>query len=148
MTKYFNGSLRNLNYRLRKFKRHLPTLLKQSIEEEADYIVNCIKEQLQAGENGKGVSLSEEHPYKPSTALRKLRQGRSPSVVTLYEFGDFYKGMRLVVTDDGFYITSSDSKTELLVAKYGSTIFRLNREHFNELLMRIRAKLQFALTNG
>lgn len=56
--------------------------------------------------------------------------------------------MRLVVTDDGFYITSSDSKTELLVAKYGSTIFRLNREHFNELLMRIRAKLQFALTNG
>lgn len=141
--KYYNGSIRNLSYRLRKFKDVLDENLKSLIEEHWWYIVSAVtQDQLyEQGVDG------NNNPILPRYALRtiknKLKKGQPTDRVTLRDTGEFYQAFRVVADENGFYVTSTDEKTVYLTKKYGKTIFKLSNEHLKELLTRyIRPKLQ------
>lgn len=152
MTRYYNTSLRNLQYRLRRFKDDLNKHLEDIILSKEEEIINIVtQEQLfKEGINGKGIKIMDYQPYRPSTIKAKIRKGQPTNRVTLRDTGEFYKSMFLVFEPDGFYITSSDDKTKYLIKKYGEEIFRITdsnltkllREHIRkELVNRIKKEL-------
>lgn len=136
ITKRYNATMRNLEYRLRAFKDALPDYLGEAIWANRDLIVSTIadKQLYEQGINGQGREIMSYRPYKPSTIKRKLRKGQPTNRVTLRDTGDFHRSMFLVVEEDGFYITSDDKKTPYLVQKYGDNIFRLTNENFTALV--------------
>lgn len=144
-TNYYNTSLRNLTYRLRAFKDDLPRYLEEVVKEKEDVIVNAIsKKQLyNRGINGRGVKIKSYRPYTPYTIKMKQKKHQPHTRVTLRDTGAFYAGMHVVYKPDGFYVTSDDLKTEGLVAKYGSEIFRLTDQNLTAILRKhIRVVLQ------
>lgn len=152
MTRYYNTSLRNLQYRLRRFKDDLNKHLEDIILSKEEEIINIVtQEQLfKEGINGKGIKIMDYQPYRPSTIKAKIRKGQPTNRVTLRDTGKFYKSMFLVFEPDGFYITSSDDKAKYLIKKYGEEIFRITdsnltkflREHIRkELVNRIKKEL-------
>lgn len=151
--KFYNASIRNLEYRLRKFRDELPEMLEDVVYEVEGVIVSAIaNDQLyRRGITGKGVKITSYAPYADRTIAAKQRKGQPTTRVTLRDTGDFHKGMHVVFTNEhpgGFYITSSDSKTEELIDKYGQEIFRLTNENFNRILrVHIRRCLQKRLKN-
>lgn len=136
ITKRYNATMRNLEYRLRKFRDILPDTLIDIIWANRDLIVSTIAEtQLyEQGINGRGREIMSYAPYRPSTIKRKIKKGQPTNRVTLRDTGKFHGSMFLVVDEDGFYITSDDEKTKYLIKKYGDEIFRLTNENFNTLL--------------
>lgn len=136
VTKRYNATMRNLEYRLRRFKDSLPDILSDVIWANRDLIVSTIAEtQLyEQGINGKGQEIMSYMPYRPSTIERKRKKGQPTTRVTLRDTGKFHGSMFLVVDDEGFYITSDDEKTKYLIKKYGEEIFRLTNENFNKIL--------------
>lgn len=141
-TKYYNGSIRNLSYRLRKYKDVLNENLKKLIEDHWWFIVGEIRaEQLyEQGVDGYGNRI--EPPYAPRTIYNKRKKGQPVDRVTLRDTGAFYDAFRLVVDENGFYVTSTDEKTVYLTKKYGNEIFRLSNDKLNILVREyIRPKL-------
>lgn len=134
--KYYNASIRNLEYRLRKFKELLPKYLADIVSDKEEVIINYIRNNqlYRRGINGKGQKIMDYMPYKPSTIKKKLRKGQPTTRVTLKDTGKFHGSMFLVLEKDGFYITSDDEVTKFLVKKYGDEIFRLTDENLNKLL--------------
>lgn len=146
--KYYNASIRNLEYRLRRFKDQLPETLEDIVYEVEDVIVSAVaNDQLyRRGITGKGVKIASYAPYAESTVRIKKILGQPTTRVTLRDTGDFHKNMFVVFSDEypgGFYITSSDKKTEKLVEKYGPEIFRLTDANFTRILrVHIKRRLQ------
>lgn len=134
--KRYNASIQNLTYRLRAFKEALPFLLGDIIKAKEDVIVAAIaNEQLfRRGITGRGVKIMDFAPYRPSTIKAKKRKGQPTTRVTLRDTRAFHQAMYVVFDAEGFYITSADSKTAALKAKYGDDIFRLTNENFNRIL--------------
>lgn len=133
---YYNASLRNLTYRLRAFKDSLPQYLEEAVREKEDVIVNAVaqKQLYNRGINGRGIKIKSYMPYRPRTIELKQKKHQPHTRVTLRDTGAFYAGMHVVYTHDGFYVTSSDLKTEGLVAKYGPEIFRLTDQNLTFIL--------------
>ena len=146
--RYYNASLRNLEYRLRRFRDQLPEMLEDVIYEVEDVIVSAIADDqlYRRGITGKGIKIASYAPYAESTKRIKKILGQPTTRVTLRDTGDFHANMFVVFDDEypgGFYITSSDEKTADLVAKYGPEIFRLTNENFKRILnSHIRKRLQ------
>lgn len=136
MAKYFNATIRNMTYRLRKFKDDLPRLLEQAIYEKEQEIVSAIaNDQLyRRGITGKGVKIMDYEPYAKATISIKRKKGQPTTRVTLRDTGSFHENMFVVVDEEGFYVTSSDEKTEALKARYGDDIFRLTNENLTRLV--------------
>lgn len=150
MATYFNASIRNLMYRLRKFKSILTDELKNEILRNEDVIIEMIiQDQLyDHGIEGRGIEIASYLPYAASTVKRKIRKGQPTNRVTLKDSGDFYKSLHVEFDEDGFYVTSSDDKSKYLLDRYGKTIFRLSNENFNRLLREyIRPSLSQKLKN-
>lgn len=136
MAKYYNGSIRNLTYRLRKFKSILEQELKNEILKHEDVIISMIAEEqlYKEGIEGRGIKIISYQPYKPNTIKRKLRKGQPTNRVTLKDTGEFYASLHVEFDDDGFYVTSTDDKAKYLLDRYGKTIFRLTNENLNILI--------------
>lgn len=136
MSKYYNTSLRNLEYRLRAFKEDLPKYLEKAIMDREEEIVAAVanKQLYNRGINGAGVKIMSYQPYTATTRAIKQRKHQPATRVTLRDTGAFHAGMHIVYERDGFYITSSDLKTEGLVEKYGPLIFRLTDANLTRLL--------------
>lgn len=134
--KRYNATIRNLEYRLRRFKDSLPELLEDIIMDKEDVIVSAIaNDQLyRRGINGKGEKIMDYMPYTATTVKIKKRKGQPTTRVTLRDTGDFHKSMFVVFDSDGFYITASDDKTQGLIEKYGDEIFRLTDKNFNRII--------------
>ena len=134
--KRYNTTLRNLEYRLRKFKDSLPILLEDIIRDKEDVIIDTITDnQLYLrGINGMGEEIMSYRPYAESTIKKKKKKGQPTTRVTLRDTGTFYKSFFVVFDSEGFYITASDEKTPLLTEKYGEEIFRLTDENLTMLL--------------
>ena len=142
--KVFNLSLRNLTYRLRKFRDILDEELSKIIEENADVITSMISENqlYELGETGKKVPIASYAPYAPRTIKKKIRKGQPYDRVTLKDTGKFYESFIVVTTHDGFSIQAKDFKAKYLIPKYGETILRLSDENLKILLHEyIRPKL-------
>ena len=132
----YNATMRNLEYRLRKFKDYIPDMLEAIVRDKEDVIVSAIaNDQLyRRGINGRGEKIMSYQPYAESTIRIKKRKGQPTTRVTLRDTGDFHKAMYVVFDRDGFYITSSDRKTEYLVPRYGEAIFRLTDKNLTRIL--------------
>lgn len=145
MPQYFNASIRNLVYRLRKFKDILSDELKNEIMKHEDVIIQMVvRDQLyDQGIEGRGISIMSYQPYTARTIQIKQRKGQPYDRVTLRDTGEFYSSLHVEFDDDGFYVTSTDDKAKYLLARYGKTIFRLTNQNFTELLRNyIRPELQ------
>jgi len=155
MPKYYNTSIRNLTYRLRKFKDILDEELKNEIMEHEDVIIEMItRDQLyEQGVEGRGISIMEYQPYAARTIKIKKKKGQPYDRVTLRDTGEFYNSLHVEYDDKGFYVTSTDDKAKYLLARYGKTIFRVTNENLNELLNdyirpSLKEKLKERLLNG
>lgn len=155
MPQYFNTSLRNLNYRLRKFKAILSQELENTILDNENIIVEMITQQqlYEQGIEGRGIEISSYAPYAESTIRKKIKKGQPTNRVTLKDTGDFYKSLRIEFDDKGFYIASNDFKSPYLLEKYGPTIFRLTNENLKTLIHKyirpaLTVKLKEYLQNG
>ncbi len=155
MPQYFNTSLRNLNYRLRKFKTILSQELENTILDNESVIVEMITQQqlYEQGIEGRGIEILSYAPYAESTIRKKIKKGQPTNRVTLKDTGDFYKSLRIEFDDKGFYIASNDFKSPYLLEKYGPTIFRLTDENLKILIHRyvrpaLTVKLKEYLQNG
>ena len=134
--KKYNTSLRNLEYRLRAFKEHLPSMLEDIILDKEDVIISAVADNqlYRHGINGKEVKIASYAPYAESTIKKKKKKGQPTSRVTLRDTGDFHRAMFMVFEPDGFYVTSEDYKTPFLVKKYGDEIFRLSDKNLTRIL--------------
>lgn len=132
MSTYYNASIKNLVYRLRKFKPVLEDALKEEIERYQDFITDSIRIQLDMGIDG---YYDEIRPhYAPRTIKRKIKKGQPTDRVTLKDTGKFYDSLYLEFDEGGFRILSNDEKAKYLIAKYGSPILRVDNENFNRFL--------------
>lgn len=148
--KYYNGSVRNLVYRLRKFKAILDEELRNEILRHEDVIVKMVAEDqlYDKGIEGRGIKISDYMPYAEITKKRKLKKGQPINRVTLRDTGEFHDSLRVEFDDEGFYVTSDDDKAKYLLDRYGKTIFRLSNENLNTLLREyVRPSLADKLKN-
>lgn len=155
MAKYYNGSIRNLVYRLRKFKDILDQELKDEIMRNEEAIVKMVAEEqlYEHGIEGRGIGIASYKPYAPRTIKKKQRKGQPYDRVTLRDTGEFHKSLKVVFDDNGFYVTSTDDKAQYLLKRYGKTIFRLTDENLKILLNEyirpsLKAKLKNFIQNG
>lgn len=155
MPKYYNTSLKNLIFRLRRFKEIIHEELEEEILENKAVIIRMItQDQLyERGINGKNVFIASYKPYTPRTIQNKIRKGQPTDRVTLKDTGEFYDSFNVVYDENGFYITSDDEKAKYLVEKYGEEIFRLTNENLSTLLREyikpiLIIKLRMHLNNG
>lgn len=134
--KRYNASIRNLTYRLRAFRGNIPAMLEDIIAMKEDVIVSAIADDqlYRRGINGREIKIMDYMPYEESTIRIKKEKGQPTTRVTLRDTGSFHENMSVVFDEEGFYITSSDDKTEALKNKYGSLIFRLTNKNFNRIL--------------
>lgn len=154
-TKYYNGSIRNLVYRLRKFKDILDQELKNEILKHEKVIVDMIAEEqlYEQGIEGRGIKIMSYQPYRPRTIKKKLKKGQPTDRVTLRDTGEFYASLHVEFDEGGFYVTSTDDKAKYLLDRYGKTIFRLSNENLNILLRdyirpELYSKLKDYIKNG
>lgn len=146
--RYYNASIRNLEYRLRRFKERLPEFLEDIIYEVEEIIVSAIADDqlYRRGVTGKDVKIASYAPYAETTKRIKRILGQPTTRVTLKDTGDFHGAMRVVFDDEypgGFYVTSDDEKVQMLVEKYGPEIFRLTNKNFTRIVnIHIRRRLQ------
>lgn len=139
--KYYNLSLRNLVYRLRKFKGILDEELKNAILEYEKEITGLVRSQLWQGKDGYGYSI--EPLYTRFTKSTKLRKGQVADRVTLRDTGKFYKSFFIETYYEGFSIESYDRKADALLEKYGESVLRLSNENLSITLSEyIRPYLQ------
>ena len=124
MPRYYNASIRNLVYRLRKFKDILSEELKDEIMKHEDIIVQMVaKDQLyEQGVEGRGISIMSYQPYTARTIKIKQKKGQPYDRVTLRDTGEFHDSLHVEFDDEGFYVTSTDDKAKYLLARYGKTI--------------------------
>ena len=153
--RYFNTSIRNLAWRLRKFDEILgKELVNEIMSHEKEIIEAVVQNQLyERGINGTGVEIMSYEPYRPRTIKNKHRKGQPYNRVTLKDTGEWYNSLRLVYDVDGFFITSTDEKNTYLKKKYGPTILRLTNENLSMILNKyirpnLKVKLEKYLKNG
>lgn len=153
--RYFNTSIRNLAWRLRKFDEILgKELVNEIMSHEKEIIEAVVQNQLyEHGINGTGVEIMSYKPYRPRTIKNKQRKGQPYNRVTLKDTGEWYNSLRLVYDVDGFFITSTDEKNTYLKKKYGPTILRLTNENLSMILNKyirpnLKIKLEKYLKNG
>lgn len=136
--RYFQATMRNIAYRLRSLgSSGLVDVLKKAIEENEDALLNIVRyEQLyEGGINGLGEEIWNYAPYTRMTIRAKQEKGQVADRVTLRDTGKFYKRMRLIITDVGFYISSPTLYTPDLLDKYGEEILRFTNENFTKVVV-------------
>lgn len=132
---YFQATIRNIEYRLRALKDYkLKEFLKNALEDNEDLIIGLVREDqlYERGINGKDISIMDYAPYSLNTIFRKIALSQPHDRVTLKDRGVFYESMKLVLTDEGFYIVAPTYYTPDLLEKYGEAILRLTNENFNK----------------
>lgn len=136
MPQYYNTSLRNLVYRLRKFKPILDEELRNEILRHEDIIINMVanEQMYEQGIEGRGIEMASYMPYSWRTIRKKIKKGQPVDRVTLRDTGEFHKSLHVEFDSEGFYVTSTDDKAQYLLSRYGKTIFRLTNENLNILL--------------
>lgn len=88
------------------------------------------KEQMRDNLDNEGNSLGEY--LSPSYKRYKLNKGQI-GTVDLLNTGAFQDAMRVDIQSRNAYkITSNDSKTSMLIKKYGNKMFGLNKDSMSE----------------
>lgn len=97
-----------------------------AIESTVDEYTELQKKQLSEGKRSDGDEIynvnTGKDTYSPSYA--KLKGKSKP--IDLKRKGDFYRGIIIDVRNDGVVTEGADSKTPLLVERYGQEVLGLN----------------------
>lgn len=110
---------------LKDFEDSIEDLIIELVDEQKAIELNSL-EQLAKGKDANADPIAPK--YTPFTVRIKRAKGQPTDKVTLFDTGDFYEGFKVVKSDDEFYLTSTDEKTEKIKAKYGEDIFGLTEE--------------------
>lgn len=138
MAYYYQGTIRNITYRLKRFQDYLGEYLEDyfNFASTKDLIAGMVADNqlYRRGIEGFGTKIMSYAPYSPRTIQNKKRKGQPYTRVTLRDSGAFHEAFTVITTHEGFYVTSTDWKTDMLTAKYGQSIFRLTNENFERLI--------------
>lgn len=143
--KEYNSTIRNLEQRLRSFRSSINAYISDAVRDNESRLVSYIADSqlFRHGINGEGVKIMSYAPYTALTVKIKKAKGQPYNRVTLRDTQAFHRAMRVVIDSDGFYVTSDDYKTELLVEKYGPLIFRPTNKNLTLLVRKyIKNELQ------
>lgn len=144
MSIYKNTSLDALEYRLRAFKSILQEELRDVIRKNEDVIKDYVRQQqlYRRGITGDGKRIWDTKPYSQRTIQRKRRKGQVYTRVTLKDTGQFYNDFDVVITAEGFYVTSYTKYSIYIEQRYGDNIYRLTDDNLKRLLnVHIRPEL-------
>lgn len=130
------STLQGVVNRLKAFRDDLPKMVEDVVASKEDDIVSAVADDqlYRKGIDGREVEIMSYAPYAPRTIAKKRRKGQPTNRVTLRDTGRFHRGMKLVFSDDGFYVTSDDSKTEKLKTKYGDAILMPTHQNLKLIL--------------
>lgn len=107
---------------------------KKALEQNRQKVIELNVEQLyDYGINSLGIRIDTYDPYSPYTVRIKKEKEQPYDRVTLRDTGDFHRSFGVVFDPTSFYITATDSKTQMLVERYGERIFGLTAENRKEL---------------
>lgn len=114
-----------------KFKNFpVKEILIEAINENTEAIEDKNAEQLQRGEQPSGAPITPE--YSETTVRYKRLRNMPFDRVTLFETGDFYRGIQARADGDFLTIEGTDIKTSKLEAKYGE-ILGLSEDSIKEI---------------
>lgn len=108
-----------------------PAIVEQIVRDSEQEIVSLNQKQLFDGKNADGDMLFP--PYSQLTVELKSAKGQPTDRVTLKDTGAFYRGMFIDIQGEDLIISSTDSKTDSLVEKYGERIFGLTSASIEEI---------------
>ena len=123
-------------------KEKLTEIISDSLKENEESIIKLNQNQLLSGKRADG---SDNNPYSKDTIRRRIKKGNpvKNNLITLYEYGDFYRSMLLKIDNKKFLITATDSKTEsILKNDYGKKVLGLTKDSFSILFKEIRPKVK------
>lgn len=130
-------SLSKLNTAIAEISKiDLSEIVEQVILSKEDEVTSLNTDnQLYRGIDALGQSIQPE--YTALTKKIKQRKGQPSDRVTLKDTGSFYDKFTLKTKKFPFEITSSDSKKDKLVEKYGEDVFGLNDDSKDKLVIKI-----------
>jgi len=110
---------------MKRFERlDLPAVVAESVQETKTDYLEQQRQQLYAGKDSEGNSITPF--YRPATITRKKKKGQPTDRVTLKDKGDFYDSLYLdAMNSGGFDIKSGDPKAKWLFDRYGPQILGL-----------------------
>ena len=110
----------------------LVEFMEETLNELEDEIVKLNKLQLEKGEKADSSFLPN---YSPRTIKLRNEQGRpvKGERISLFDYGNFWGGFWVQAYNNKLSIFSHDEKTEMLVSKYGNSIFGLTKSNFEIL---------------
>lgn len=107
-------------------------VLQETVEETTEELKNYQQQQMYAGQRSDGEDINPLHGrylgYALRTVIIKKAKGQVTNRVTLRDERNFYLGIRVTATSKGAEFTSTDEKTNDLIAYYGPQIFGLNKD--------------------
>lgn len=106
-------------------------ILSEMVKANEDLLVFKNQSQLLKGEKKDGVKIGT---YLPYTVMKRIEKGRQTQFIDLFYEGNFQDGMFLEVRGMDYLIWSKDWKTDMLVDRYGETIFGLSQENKREFM--------------
>ena len=86
-------------------------IIMKALKDNEAFIIQLQKEQMQEGKKGDGSPT----PFYVANSKSPSAPGR----MKYFDTGDFYRGFDAVFGSDEFTNTSTDSKTDLLISKWG-----------------------------
>lgn len=126
-------SLQRYLFELTQLELNLEDELRKIIKKNENKIVRLVRERLyQSGRDGDGKLI--QPPYTEETIEIKKSKGQKRSFVTLRDTGLFYSGFYVELKGFTLLLDSTDSKTQMLVEKYGETILFFTKQE-KELIL-------------
>ena len=114
---------------LKRIQSLIPSEVEKCIKDNEEEIVNLQQDQLYSGERSDGSQITPF--YSANTITIKRSKGRPINRVTLFDEGNFYRGIKtkFFANTHRLDIFSTDYKTKDLTDKYGQNIIGLNDEN-------------------
>lgn len=140
------GAIESLQKKLNRLNDDLLIgFLQAALNKHQADITELNKKQLEKGEKADG-SMFEEYSHR-TVKIRQIEgnpvKGR---LIALYDTGDFWKGFWSIAKDGKLSMLSKDQKTNMLISKYGESIFGLTDSNFKKLGDIIMPTLQKTIT--
>lgn len=116
--------------KIRKAFQKSESIFQLAVLDNQAEILDANTAQLEVGKDSFGVLLWEYASDEYAQFKQSIGSKAPFGIADLKLTGDFYSGFILKKQGKEFTITSTDSKTNDLVAKYGSEIFGLSDDQF------------------
>jgi hypothetical protein len=109
----------------------MEAIVREEIIKNEAFVSELNQSQLAEGQRPDGTSL----PNYSATSVNSF--GKPAGPIKLFDTGDFYQGIEPLFEDSGFDINGLDSKTDMLISRYGD-ILGLSKDSVDLLGKRIK----------